>query len=101
MQKTMASYLLVMTLLLSLLMFLFAPQFQYIPKLLLMLLALGLALRYVLQRQMGDAIVFLLAGVSIVLTLFRNPLVKDLDLAFLVIWVLSVVVWQKRKREQP
>jgi len=101
MEKTMASYLLLITLLLSLLLFLFAPQFQYIPKLLLMLLALGFALRYTLQRQTGDAIVFLLAGISIVLTLFRNVLIKDLDIVFMVTWVVIVIVWQKRKRELP
>lgn len=99
MQKTLLSYLMVATILLSLLMFLMAPHQQFIPKTILFLIALGLAVWQMMLRRIGSAVIFLLAAISISMTLFHRTWVKDLDIAFIVIWALAVIVIQKRRNE--
>lgn len=99
MQKTLLSYLMVTTILLSLLMFLLAPHQQFIPKILLLLIALGLSAWQIWLRRTGAAVIFLLAAISISMTLFHKPWVKDLDIGFILLWAVTVIVMQKRRDE--
>lgn len=99
MQKNVFSYFIVVTILLSLLMFLLAPHQQFIPRTILLLIALGLSAWHVLLRRIESAVIFFLAAISISMTLFRIPWVKDLDLGFILVWAIAVIVLHKRRNE--